>query len=194
MTNEITLHDAIARIAQELDNPYQASNADGTLEVRNAWGWNQKRALQSLASALYADLYDTRTFTDQKGNQRPRGLRARLDNQMRYAKQLAKSADLSNEIDAQQLIKAAQYTEDMSEQFAVMEDMYHTICNVFEQVSGDKLQPYQPWQDYKTHAKEKASSQSASAAREAMARLGIAVKDDYVPQTDGVDTQERDVA
>lgn len=190
----MTLHQAITYIAQELDNPYQVSNPDGTLEVRNAWGWNQKRVLQAMASAIYADLYDTRTYADSKGQRRPKGLRYRLDNQMRYAKQLAASADLSNEIDAQQLIKAAQYTEDMTEQVAVMEDMYHTICNVFEEVTGDTLQPYQPWQDYKTHAKEQASSESATAAREAMARLGIGVKEQYVPNTDGVDTQERDVA
>lgn len=194
MTKEITLHDAINRIAQELDNPYQASNSDGTLEVRNAWGWNQKRVLQAMASALYADLYDTRTYQDNRGQKRPRGLRHRLDQQMRYLKQLNDNCDMGNEIDMQQIIKAAQYTEDMQEQFAVMEDMYHTICNVHEEVTGDTLKPYQPWHDYKTHAKEQASSESAAAARAALARFGLAPKEGFVAQTDGVDTQERDVA
>jgi hypothetical protein len=186
----ISLHDAIARIASEFNNPYLATEQDGTMVTKNAWAWTQKRVIQSMANALYADLFDTRTYTDARGVSRPKGLKLRYDAQLRMLKNLAKNADMANEIDAQSLIKAADFTENLEAQLECLELAYHTMCNVFEEMTGDTLKPYVAWQDYKSQPKEQASSETADAAKRAMARLGIKVKEGYSAKTDGVDTPD----
>lgn len=186
----ISLHDAIARIASEFSNPYLATEQDGTMVEKNAWAWTQKRVIQSMANAVYADLYDQRTYTDAKGIARPKGLKLRYDAQMRTLKTLAKNADVANEIEAQSLIRAAEFTSNLEDQLECLELAYHTMCNVYEEMTGEVLKPYVAWQDYKAHAKEQASSETADAAKRAMARLGIKVKEGHSAKTDGVDTPD----
>jgi len=186
----ISLHDAIARIASEFNNPYLATEQDGTIVEKNAWAWSQKRVIQSMANAVYADLFDTRTYTDAKGIARPKGLKLRYDAQMRTLKAISKNADMTNDFDAQSLIKAAEFTANLEDQLECLELAYHTMCNVFEEMTGDTLKPYVAWQDYKSQPKEQASSETADAARKAMARFGITVKEGYSAKTDGVDTPD----
>lgn len=186
----ISLHDAIARIASEFNNPYLATEQDGTMVEKNAWAWTQKRVIQSMANAVYADLYDQRTYQDAKGIARPKGLKLRYDAQMRTLKTIAKNADMGNEIEAQGLIRAAEFTENLEAQLECLELAYHTMCNVYEEMTGDVLKPYVAWQDYKSQPKEQASSETADAAKRAMARLGITVKEGYSAKTDGVDTPD----
>ena len=186
----ISLHDAIARIASEFNNPYLATEQDGTMITKNAWAWSQKRVIQSMANAVYADLYDSRTYTDAKGTARPKGLKLRYDAQMRTLKAIGKNADMTNDFDAQGMIRAAEFTANLEDQLECLELAYNTMCNVYEEMTGDVLKPYVAWQDYKSQPKEQASSETADAARKAMARFGITVKEGYSAKTDGVDTPD----
>ena len=97
---------------------------------------------------------------------------------------------MGNEIEAQGLIRAAEFTENLEAQLECLELAYHTMCNVYEEMTGDVLKPYVAWQDYKSQPKEQASSETADAAKRAMARLGITVKEGYSAKTDGVDTPD----
>lgn len=183
---DITLDMAMERIAAEFDNPYL--NQHG--QTVNAWGWTQRRVLQGMANNIWADLYDTRSFVS-NGRKMIKGLAHRIDNQVSYLKKLGETCDLGNEIDAGNILRASAFLESMQEQFAVMEDAYNTIANVYERAVGEPLAPYEPWQQWQSHSKEQASSETASAAREALRRAGIVPKEDApVLNTDGVNTPD----
>lgn len=186
--DNITLTQALARIAAEFYDPQMVLDRDsGTYSERNAQAWSQKLILQSIGNAAYRQLNDTATGKDG----RPRGMAHQLDRARNYAKALAMRVT-DTEIDLEALNRAADWIERLEAEVCALQDTFDTTAAIYEAVTGDDFKPYAPWE--KTVQKAQASSAQADEVTARLARLGISVKTETPLQTNGVETNERDVA
>ena len=184
---EITLTQALSRIAAEFYDPAQRYNQQtGRYDDVNNLGWDQRLALQSLANFAWRQLHDT--STDKNG--RVRGVAHKLSRAQAHLKQTLATAG-GTEIDLNAIDQAAGWVERFEEQVTNLEDFYHSTAAVYEAATGDAFKPYEGW----TTAKAKTTTQVASTELQArLARLGMALPETTELQTNGVDTQEADVA
>lgn len=186
--DNITLTQALARIAAEFYDPQMVMDRDsGTYSERNAQAWSQKLILQSIGNAAYRQLNDTATGKDG----RPRGIAHQLDRARNYAKALAMRVT-DTEIDLEALNRAADWIERLEAEAGALSEMFMTTAAVYEAVTGEDFTPYAPWE--KAVQKAQASSAQADEVTARLARLGISVKTETPLQTNGVETNERDVA
>ncbi len=187
--DNITLTQALARIAAQFYDPNMVMDRDsGTYTERNAQAWSQKLILQSIGNAAYRQLNDTAVGKDG----RPRGVAHQLDRARNYAKSLALRVT-DTEIDLEALNRAADWIERTEAEVAALEEMFHTCAAVYEAATGEDFKPYAPWETA-VQKKPAASSASADAVKNRLALLGINVAVDAPLQTNGVETNERNVA
>lgn len=187
--DKVTLVQAFARIAAQFYDPQMQMNRDsGTYEERNTQGWSQKLILQSIGNAVYRQLEDTTLGKDG----RPRGLSHQLDRARNYAKSLAMQVT-DTEIDIEALNRAADWIERLEAETTALAEMMDVCGAVYEAATGENFKPYAPWE---TAIQKKVGSHSAKAdeVKSRLALLGISVKVDAPLQTNGVDTNERNVA
>lgn len=188
--DDITLTQALCRVAAEFYDPSMVMDKDsGKYSERNAMAWSQKLVLQSIGNAAYRQLNDTSTGKDG----RPRGLKYQLDRATSYAKSLALRVS-DTEIDLEALNRAADWIERLEAEVSALQAMIWTTGAVYEAATGEDFKPYAPWE---TAVQKKAPMQSSANADAVMARLamlGIDVKVDAARNTNGVETNERDVA
>lgn len=185
----ITLTQALARIAAEFYDPSMVMDRDsGTYQERNAQSWSQKLMLQSIGNAAYRQLNDTAIGKDG----RPRGIAHQLDRARNYAKSLAMRTG-DTEIDLEALNRAADWIERLEAEVYSLQSMIDNAAAVYECVTGEDFKPYAPWETT-TKAQPQASSAKADAVKARLAILGIDVKVEASLQTNGVETNERDVA
>jgi len=188
--DSITLTQALCRIAAEFYDPSMVMDKDsGTYSERNAQSWSQKLVLQSIGNAAYRQLNDTSVGKDG----RPRGIRHQLDRATSYAKSLAMRVS-DTEIDLEALNRAADWIERLEAEVTALDTMVWTTGAVYEAATGEDFKPYAPWE---TAVQKKTPMQSSANADAVMARLallGIDVKVDGPLNTNGVETNERDVA
>ena len=98
------------------------------------------------------------------------------------------------EIDIEALNRAADWIERLESEVYTLEEMIRTLGAVYEAATGDDFKPYAPWETAVQKSKP-ASSSKADAVKSRLASLGINVAmTDGPMQTNGVDTNERDVA
>lgn len=185
----ITLTQALARIAAEFYDPNMVMDRDsGTYQERNAQSWSQKLMLQSIGNAAYRQLNDTSIGKDG----RPRGIAHQLDRARNYAKSLAMRTG-DTEIDLEALNRAADWIERLEAEVYSLQSMIDNAAAVYECVTGEDFKPYAPWETT-TKAQPQESSAKADAVKARLAILGIDVKVEASLQTNGVETNERDVA
>jgi hypothetical protein len=185
----ITLTQALARIAAEFYDPSMVMDRDsGTYQERNSQAWSQKLILQGIGNAAYRQLNDTAIGKDG----RPRGIAHQLDRARNYAKSLVMRAG-DTEIDLEALNRAADWIERLEAEVYSLQSMFTTAAAVYECVTGEDFSPYAPWETT-TKAQPQASSAKADAVKARLAILGIDVKVEPSLQTNGVETNERDVA
>lgn len=187
--DNITLTQALARIAAEFYDPQMVMDRDsGTYTERNSQAWSQKLILQSIGNAVYRQLNDTAVGKDG----RPRGIAHQLDRARNYAKALALRVT-DTEIDLEALNRAADWIERLEAETCALENTFNTCAAVYEAATGEDFKPYAPWE---TSVKKGPAASSAQADEVAarLARLGISVKADVPLQTNGVESNERDVA
>lgn len=184
---EITLTQAISRIAAEFYDPSQRYNQQtGSYDDVNNLGWDQRLALQSLANFAWRQLHDT--TTDKNG--RVRGVSHKLSRAQAHLKQTLAIAG-NQELDLIAVDQAADWVERFEVQVANLEDFFHSVAAVYEAATGDSFKPYEGW----TTVKPKTATQVASTELQArLARLGVALPEAIELQTNGVETQEADVA
>ncbi len=186
--DNITLTQALARIAAEFYDPQMVLDRDsGTYSERNAQAWSQKLILQSIGNAAYRQLHDTAVGKDG----RPRGIAHQLDRARNYAKSLAMRVT-DTEIDLEALNRAADWIERLEAEAGALQYTFNMTAAVYEAVTGEDFNPYAPWE--KAVQKPKASSAQADEVTARLARLGISIKTEAPLQTNGVETNERDVA
>lgn len=189
--DDITLTQALCRVAAEFYDPSMVMDKDsGKYSERNAMAWSQKLVLQSIGNAAYRQLNDTSTGKDG----RPRGLKYQLDRAASYARSLAMRASDQIELDIEALNGAASWIERLEAEVSALQTMIWTAGAVYEAATGEDFKPYAPWE---TAVQKKAPMQSSANADAVMARLallGIDVKIDAARNTNGVETNERDVA
>lgn len=184
---DITLAQAIARIAAEFYDPQMMMNQhSGAYEERNTMAWSQKIIIQSIANAAKRQLSDTNTNKDG----RPRGLEHQLDRARNYTKSLAMTSG-GGEIDLEALARAASWIERLEAEVSALTDTFDTAAAVYEAVTGEDFVPYTPWEKV---APKQPSSGKAAEIKQRLALLGIDMDGQTVAQTNGVDTNERDVA
>jgi hypothetical protein len=187
--DDITLTQALARVAAEFYDPQMVMDHDkGTYYERNTQSWSQKLVLQSIANAAYRQLHDTAVGKDG----RPRGLMHQLDRARNYASALGLRVS-DTEIDIEALNRAADWIERLEAEVHSLETMFTTCAAVYEAATGDDFSPYAPWE---TSVKKKPAASSAKSDEVAarLARLGIVIKPEAALQTNGVESNERDVA
>lgn len=190
--DNITLEAALCRIAAEFYDPMIGQDYQSGVTIeRNRMGFTQMKVLQSIANTLHSDLYDPRTYKDGKGVARVKGISWKLDNARRFAKNLAARAT-ANDGDA--LIRAAEWIEALEIQQNALEAAYHTVAAVYEAATGNIYKPYEPWGSHEYVAKDDVNDASLALAKEKLARVGITMNEPYTPNTNGVDTNEADVA
>lgn len=187
--DNITLTQALARIAAEFYDPQMVMDRDsGTYTERNSQAWSQKLILQSIGNAAYRQLNDTAVGKDG----RPRGITHQLDRARNYAKALALRVT-DTEIDLEALNRAANWIERLEAEVCTLQDTFDTCAAVYEAATGEDFKPYAPWETA-VAKKPAASSANADAVMARLALLGISVTPTADLQTNGVDTNERDVA
>ena len=186
--DNITLTQALARIAAEFYDPQMVMDRDsGTYSERNAQAWSQKLILQSIGNAAYRQLNDTAVGKDG----RPRGIAHQLDRARNYAKALAMRVT-DTEIDLEALNRAADWIERLEAEAGALQYTFNMTAAVYEAVTGEDFNPYAPWE--RAVQKAQASSAQADEVTARLARLGISVKTETPLQTNGVESNERDVA
>jgi len=187
--DNITLTQALARIAAEFYDPRMVMDRNsGTYTEVNAQAWSQKLILQSIGNAAYRQLQDTAVGKDG----RPRGIEHQLDRARNYAKALGlRAGDM--ELDLEALNRAADWIERLEAETHALMSVYDTTAAMYEAATGEDFHPYAPWQ---TSMKKSAAASSAQADEVAarFARLGIDIKPSATLQTNGVESNERDVA
>lgn len=187
--DKVTLTQALARIAAEFYDPQMVMDRDsGTYSERNSQAWSQKLILQSIGNAAYRQLNDTAVGKDG----RPRGIAHQLDRARNYAKALALRVT-DTEIDLEALNRAADWIERLEAEASALEGTFYTCAAVYEAATGEDFKPYAPWENA-VQKKTQASSAQADEVTARLARLGISVKTETPLQTNGVETNERDVA
>lgn len=187
--DNITLTQALARIAAEFYDPRMVMDRDrGTYVDVNAQAWSQKLILQSIANAAYRQLHDTAIGKDG----RPRGLEHQLDRARNYAKALALRVS-DTELDIEALNRAADWIERLEAEVMALQETFHTSAAVYEAATGEDFKPFAPWETSTKKSPAASSAQSDEVAAR-LARLGINIKPSAPLQTNGVESNERDVA
>lgn len=187
--DNITLTQALARIAAEFYDPRMVMDRDrGTYIEVNTQAWSQKLILQSIGNAAYRQLQDTATGKDG----RPRGLEHQLDRARNYAKALGlRAGDM--ELDLEALNRAADWIERLEAEVCTLSDVYGHTAAIYEAATGEDFKPYAPWETSNKKSPAASSAQADEVAAR-FARLGINIKPSATLQTNGVDSNERDVA
>ena len=187
--DNVTLTQAVARIAAQFYDPSMTMDRDsGTYIERNTQAWSQKLILQAIGNAAYRQLNDTAVGKDG----RPRGIAHQLDRARNYAKSLALRVT-DTEIDLEALNRAADWIERLEAEAMALSEMVDTCGAVYEAATGEDFKPYAPWETA-VQKKTTASSANADAVKHRLSLLGISMAVDAPLQTNGVDTNERDVA
>lgn len=184
----ITLTQALARIAAQFYDPQNRQTQEGNWEEVNMQSWSQRLALQAVANMAWRQMHDTNLDR----NKKPKGVAHKLDNARRYANQLGKVAS-DQELDIEAMNNAADWIERLEAEYSALEELFHAAAAVYEAAVGEDFKPYEPW----TTDKKRTAKVDSGAARDVMdrlARLGVTV--DVAPElnTNGVDTNEANVA
>lgn len=184
-----TLAEALAVVAAHFYDPVQSVDMEGYATERNNFSWSQRMALQSVANMAYRQLYDT-GLDSQK---RVRGVAHKLDKARSYAKQTLRTATGGTEFDIQQVDRALDWVERLESEVAALDEMFHTAAAMYEAAVGEAFKPYAPW-TAKSNGPRATNSDIADIRDRAARVLGEAFTPDVELQTDGVDTQEANVA
>tara|TARA_B110000503_G_C7042820_1_gene368934 strand:+ start:411 stop:1028 length:618 start_codon:yes stop_codon:yes gene_type:complete len=183
----ITLSQALSVIAAHFYDPSVGLDREGNSVERNNLQWDQRLALQSLANFANKQLHDTSVNADGK----VKGVVHKLNKAMAYAKQLGRNMN-GSEIDLQAGHRAADWIERLEYNKQVLEEFYYTAAYVYDNAVGETFKPYENWTTAKPA--NKVSDIALREMQDRLAALGVETTTDYVANTNGVDTQEVDVA
>lgn len=187
--DDITLSQALARIAAEMYDPYNKfDNETGVYVETNSHQWEQFFLLQNIANNLWGSLYDTRT--NKKGY---------VKGAVHKLKKANNNLELSvakhdgSEISVNSLNQAADWVDRLKEKVRMFEDMYHTVADMMGCATGIDHKPYEPWTTA-VEEKPEASSDQESELQARLAEMGINISVGHVANTNGIETAEEDVA
>lgn len=185
---EITLTQAIARIAAEFYDPYQRyDQQSGSYVDANSYAWDQRLALQSLGNFAWRQMHDT--STDSKG--RPRGVSLKLDSARSQLKQTLAQSD-GTEISLNAINSAVDWVERFESQLSNLDNFFHVAAAVYEAAVGEPFKPFEPWTTQSNAPKNAASAVAKTDLEARLAAMGMSLPDTYEAQTNGVETSELD--
>ena len=181
---QITLTHALATICAEFyDSRLRYDRESGTYKDVNDLYYSQMVMISGLANNIWAQMHDTRT--NKQGY--VKGTKHKLDRATAQLKLVAAQCD-GTEIALQAVDRAEGWVERLEAQYAVQDEMYHTIAAVMEVATGVAHKPLEPWTlevRSETSRMNEGLMKDELAAK--LAARGITLGEEgYVPTTDGV--------
>tara|TARA_R100000231_G_C5301395_1_gene157655 strand:- start:213 stop:905 length:693 start_codon:yes stop_codon:yes gene_type:complete len=178
---QITLTQALARICAEFyDSRLRYDRESGTYKEVNDLYYSQMAMISALANNIWAQMYDTRV--NKQGY--IKGTKHKLDRATAQLKIVSKSCD-GTEIALQAVDRAEGWVERLETQYAVQDEMYHTIAAMMEVATGITHKPLEPWTLDSGSESETDVKKDELIAK--LAARGITLGEEgYVPSTDGV--------